>query len=67
MFGDVSQAAIKYCLEKFDLDMKCIELKVIVNVPDDYEYGYPLDVLIDENVRDDMEITNVEVLDEYDF
>lgn len=47
--------------------MKCIELKVIVNVPDDYEYGYPLDVLIDENVRDDMEITNVEVLDEYDF
>ena len=47
--------------------MKCIELKVIVNVPDDYDYGYPIDVLIDENYRDDMEITKVEVLDEYDW
>ncbi len=46
--------------------MKCIELKVIVNVPDDYEYGYPIDVLIDENGRDDMEIMNAELLDEYD-
>lgn len=47
--------------------MKCIELKVIVNVPDDYKYEYPLDILIDENYRKDMEITNVEVLDEYDW
>lgn len=47
--------------------MKCIELKVIVNVPDDYEYGYPADILIDENYRDDMEITKVKVLDEYDW
>ncbi len=47
--------------------MKCIELKVIVNVPDDYEYSYPFDVLIDSNERDNMEITNVEVLDEYDW
>lgn len=45
--------------------MKCIELKVIVNVSDDYDYGYPIDVLIDENYREDMEITKVEVLDEY--
>ena len=47
--------------------MKCIELKVVVNVPDDYEYEYPLDILIDENYRDDMEITRVELLDEYDW
>lgn len=47
--------------------MKCIELKVIINVPDDYDYEYPLDVLIDEHYREDMEITKVEVLDEYDW
>ena len=47
--------------------MKCIELKVYVNVPDDYEYASPLDVLIDENYREDMEITGAEVLDEYDW
>jgi len=47
--------------------MKCIELKVTINVPDDYEYASPLDVLIDENYREDMEITNAEVLDEYDW
>lgn len=35
--------------------MKCIELKVTVIAPDDYEYGEPLDVLIDENYRDFME------------
>jgi hypothetical protein len=45
--------------------MKCIELKVIVNVPDDYDYEYPTDILIDENYIKGMEITKVEVLDEY--
>lgn len=47
--------------------MKSIELKVIVDVPDDYEYGSPAEVLIDENYRDDMEIAGVELLDEYDW
>lgn len=47
--------------------MKCIELKVVVEVPDDYEYGYPADVLIDENYRGDIEITKVELLSEYDW
>ena len=45
--------------------MKYIELKVTVIAPDDYEYGEPLDVLIDENYRDDMEIEMAETLDEY--
>lgn len=45
--------------------MKCIELKVYINAPDDYEYASPLDVLIDENYREDMEIEKVETLDEY--
>lgn len=47
--------------------MKCIELKVTVIAPDDYEYGEPLDVLIDENCRDDMEIEMAELLDDYNF
>lgn len=45
--------------------MKCIELKVEVNVPDDYEYGYPSDVLYDANCMDGVEISKVELLDEY--
>lgn len=45
--------------------MKCIELKVTVIAPNDYEYREPLDVLIDENCRDDMEIEMAELLDEY--
>lgn len=45
--------------------MKYIELKVIVIVPDDYEYREPLDVLIDEHYRDDMEIEKAETIDEY--
>lgn len=47
--------------------MKCIELKVIVNAPDDYEYGYPADVLIDANIRENVDIERVELLDEYNF
>ena len=47
--------------------MKCIELKVVINVPDDYEYGYPLDVLIDSNERDNVNIERVELLEEYDW
>lgn len=45
--------------------MKYIELKVIVIAPNDYEYDAPLDVLIDENCRDDMEIEMTETLNEY--
>lgn len=45
--------------------MKCIELKVKVNAPDDYEYGCPSDVLYDANCMDELEISNVELLDEY--
>ncbi len=44
--------------------MKCIELKVIINVPDDYDCSCPFDVLIDANNRDDMEIIDVELIDE---
>jgi hypothetical protein len=46
--------------------MKCIELKVIINVPDDYDCAYPFDTLIDANHRDDMEIIDVELTDEYE-
>ena len=45
--------------------MKCIELKVIVNAPDDYEYSCPSDVLYDANCMDGPEISEVELLDEY--
>ena len=49
--------------------MKTVELKVIINVPDDYDCDYPFDTLIDANHsanhRDDMEIIDVEKLDEY--
>lgn len=44
--------------------MKCIELKVVINVPDDYDCGCPFDALIDVNHRDDMEIIDVELIDE---
>lgn len=44
--------------------MKCIELKVRIFVPDDYECDYPFDTLIDANNRDDMEIIDVEFVDE---
>lgn len=45
--------------------MKCIELKVVVNAPDYYEYSDPLDVLIDSNDRDRVDLERVELLDEY--
>lgn len=45
--------------------MKCIELKVTIIAPNDYEYRDPLDVLVDEHYRDDMEIEMAETLDEY--
>lgn len=54
---------LKYVID----DMKCIELKVTIKVPDDYECNYPFDTIVDVNYRTDMEITNVEVLDEYDW
>lgn len=44
--------------------MKCIELKVRISVPDDYECDYPFDTLIDANHRDDMEIIDVELVDD---
>lgn len=47
--------------------MKCIELKVVINVPDDYECDYPFDTLTDINWRDDFEVTSVEKLNEYEF
>jgi len=34
--------------------MKTVELKVIINVPDDYDCAYPFDKLVDSNYRDDM-------------
>lgn len=46
-------------------NMKCIELKVKIMVPDDYECDYPFDTLTDANYRDDMEIIDVELIDEY--
>ena len=45
--------------------MKTVELKVIINVPDNYDCDYPFDTLIDANQRYDMEIIDVEKLDEY--
>ena len=45
--------------------MQIIELKVRISVPDDYECDYPFDTLIDANHRDDMEIIDVELIDEY--
>ena len=47
------------------VNMKTVELKVIINVPDDYDCDYPFDTLIDANHRDDMEIIDVEFIDEY--
>jgi hypothetical protein len=47
--------------------MKCVELKVTIKVPDDYECVYPFDTIVDANYRDDMEIINVEALDDYDW
>lgn len=44
--------------------MKCIELKVKISVPDDYECDYPFDTLTDINWRDDIEVVDVEKLDE---
>ena len=44
--------------------MKCIELRVRINVPDDYDCDYPFDTLIDANHRDDMEIIDVELTNE---
>ena len=38
-----------------------------LNALDDYECDYPFDTIVDVNYRDDMEITNVKVLDEYDW
>ena len=37
--------------------MKCVELKVTIKVPDDYECVYPFDTIVDANYRDDMEIS----------
>ena len=45
--------------------MKYVDLKVKIKVPDDYECDYPFDTLIDAYHRDDMEIYDVELLDEY--
>ena len=42
--------------------MKTIELKVRINVPDDYDCDYPFDTLTDANYRDDMEIVYVELI-----
>ena len=39
--------------------MKCVELKVTIKVPDDYECVYPFDTIVDANYRDDMEIINL--------
>ena len=46
--------------------MKYIKLKVIINVPDDYDCTYPFDTLVDANHRDDMEVIDVELMDEYE-
>lgn len=46
-------------------NMKTIELKVRINVPDDYDCDYPFDTLTDANYRDDMEVVDVELIDEY--
>ena len=46
-------------------NMKNIELKVRIEVPDDYKCDFPFDTLLDANHRDDMEIIDVELLDEY--
>lgn len=43
--------------------MKTVELRVRINVPDDYDY--PFDTLIDANHRDDMEIIDVKLLNEF--
>lgn len=32
--------------------MKCIELKVTIEVPDDYECDYPFDTIVDVNYGD---------------
>lgn len=45
--------------------MKTVELMVRISVPDDYDCDYPFDTLIDANHRDDMEIIDVELLDEF--
>ena len=39
--------------------MKCVELKVRINVPDDYDCSYPYDLLMDAVHRHDMEIDDV--------
>ena len=46
--------------------MKCIELKVKITVPDDYDSSYPFDTLSDSHFREDMEVIDVELIDEYD-
>lgn len=45
-------------------NMKTIELKVRIEVPDDYDCEYPFDTLTDANYRDDMEIIDVELIDD---
>ena len=44
--------------------MKTIELKVRIEVPDDYECDYPFDTLMDANHRYDMEVVDVELIDD---
>lgn len=41
--------------------MKCVELRVWINVPDDYDTSYPMDLLGDSHFREDMEVVNAQV------
>lgn len=43
--------------------MKTIELKVRIEVPDDYNCDYPFDILSDANYRSDIEIIDADFMD----